>query len=83
VPELAIEVVSLTNTADEVAEKLEEYFLLGVRIVWVVYPRQSMVYAYTSPKEVRVLTMGDVLDGGDVLPGFRLPVEKIFEQSEE
>ena len=83
VPDLAIEVVSPTNTADEVAEKLDEYFLLGVRIVWVVYPRQCMVYAYTSPKEVRVLTMGDVLDGGDVLPGFRLPVEKIFEQAEE
>ena len=83
VPDLAIEIVSPTNTADEVADKLEEYFRVGVRSVWVVYPRQCMVYAYTSPKEVRVLTVGDVLDGGDVLPGFSIPVQTIFEQPEE
>ncbi len=40
VPELAIEIVSLTNTAEEVAEKLEEYYKAGVRLVWVVYPGQ-------------------------------------------
>jgi Uma2 family endonuclease len=83
VPDLAVEIVSPTNTAYEIAEKLEEYFRVGMRSVWVVYPPQCKVYAYTSPKEVRVLTTGDVLDGGDVLPGFRLPVEKIFEQAEE
>jgi Uma2 family endonuclease len=83
VPDLAIEIVSPTNTADEVAEKLEEYFQVGVRNVWVVYPRQFKVYAYTSPTDVRVLALGDELDGGDVLPGFRLPLQKIFEQEEE
>jgi Uma2 family endonuclease len=82
VPDLAIEIVSPTNTADEVAAKLEEYFRVGVRSVWVVYPRQCMIYVYTSPKEVRVLTVGDVLDAGDVLPGFTLPVQRIFEQAE-
>jgi Uma2 family endonuclease len=41
IPDLAIEIISRTNTADEVAEKLEEYFKVGVRQVWVVYPRQS------------------------------------------
>ena len=46
-PDLAIEIVSPTNTADEVAEKLEEYFRVGVRSVWVVYPRQRKVYTYT------------------------------------
>ena len=58
VPDLAIEIVSPTNTADEVAEKLEEYFRVGVRSVWVVYPRQIKVYAYSSPTEVRVLDAG-------------------------
>ena len=83
VPDLAIEIVSPTNTADEVADKLEEYFHVGVRNVWVVYPRHSKVYAYTSRTDVRVLVLGDELDGGDVLPGFRLPLQKIFEQEEE
>jgi len=83
VPDLAIEIVSPTNTADEVAEKLEEYFQVGVRNVWVVYPRQFKIYVYTSPTAIRVLALDDELDGGDVLPGFRLRLKKIFEQSEE
>jgi Uma2 family endonuclease len=81
VPDLAIEIVSPTNTADEVAEKLEEYFRVGVRSVWVVYPRQFKVYDYRSPTELRVLAAGDELDGGDVVPGFRVRLEAIFEES--
>jgi Uma2 family endonuclease len=80
VPELAVEVVSPTNTADEVAEKLEEYFQVGVRRVWMVYPRQSEVYDYSAPTEVRVLVLGGELDGGELLPGFRLPLTGLFEQ---
>ena len=83
VPDLAIEVVSPTNTADEIAETLDEYFRVGVRSVWVVYPRQFMVYAYRSRTEVRVLALGDELDGGDVLPGFRVALAAIFEQGKE
>jgi len=83
VPDLAVEVISLTNTADDVAEKLEEYFKAGVRLVWVVYPGQSKVYAYTSTTEVRVLAPGDELDGGDVLPGFRLSLRDLFEKAGE
>lgn len=83
IPDLAIEVISPTNSADEVAEKLEEYFKAGMRQVWVVYPRQSKVYVYTSTTAVRVLALGDDLNGGDVLPGFRLPVRELFEQAGE
>jgi len=83
VPDLAIEIVSGTNTADEVAEKLEEYFKAGMRQVWVVYPRQSKVYVYTSTTAVRVLALGDQIDGGDVLPGFGLAVRELFEQAGE
>jgi Uma2 family endonuclease len=82
-PDLVVEIVSRSNTADEVADKLGEYFRVRVRQIWVVYPRQCMIYVYTSPKEVRVLTVGDVLDAGDVLPGLSLPVQRIFEQPEE
>jgi Uma2 family endonuclease len=83
VPELAVEIVSLTNTADEVAEKVEEYYKAGVRLVWVVYPGQSKVYAYTSTTAVRVLAAGDVLEGGDVMPELRLPLREIFEKAGE
>jgi Uma2 family endonuclease len=81
-PDLAIEIVSPSNTAYEVTEKLEEYFRVGIRSVWVVYPPQSMVYVYSSPKQVRVLSEGDELDGGDVLPGFSIPLQRIFEHPE-
>jgi Uma2 family endonuclease len=83
VPDLAVEIVNPSNTADEVAEKLEEYFKVGVRLVWVVYPRQLKVYAYSSPTELRVLALGDELDGGDVLPGFHLALSSLFEQPGE
>jgi Uma2 family endonuclease len=81
IPDLAVEIVSRTNTADEIAEKLEEYFKVGVRQVWVVYPRQSKVYAYTSTTKVNVLSPGDELDGRDVLPGFRLSITELMEQA--
>ena len=79
VPDLAIEVVSPTNTADEVQDKHLEYFRAGVRQVWVIYPRQREAYIYTSPTQVRILTGDQELDGGDILPGFRLPLAELFE----
>ena len=57
-PDLAIEVASPTS-ADEIAEKLDDYYRVGVRSVWVVYPRQFMVNAYRSRTEIRVLAPGD------------------------
>jgi len=83
IPDVAVEIISRTNTGDEVAEKLEEYFKVGVRQVWVVYPRQSKIYVYTSTTKVRVLAPGDELDGGDVLPGFRLSITELIEQAGE
>ena len=53
VPDLAVEVISQTNTADQVAEKIEEYFRSSVRQVWVVYPGTSKVYLYDTPTSVK------------------------------
>ncbi len=83
VPDLTVEVVSPTNTANEVQRKRHEYFQAGVRAVWVVFPDQFEVYAYISPTNVRILTRSDELDGGEVIPGFRLPVAALFEDEPE
>jgi Uma2 family endonuclease len=79
VPDLAVEVVSPSNTAIEVVKKLGDYFRAGVRQVWVIYPVQQFIYVYTSLADIRVLQPGDDLDGGAVLPGFRLAVSTLFE----
>ena len=79
VPDLAVEVVSPTNFAEEVVTRVLEFFRAGTRQVWVVYPAPRQVYLYRSPTEVQVLTRSDELDAGPVLPGFRLPVATLFE----
>ncbi len=83
VPDLAVEIVSLTNTAEQMAEKIEDYFRSSVRQVWVVYPGTSKIYLYDTPTSVRILQVGDDLEGGSVLPGFRLALEDLFLQGTE
>jgi Uma2 family endonuclease len=83
VPDLAIEVVSPSNTADHVQEKIHEYFQAGVSRVWVVYPRQKEMYVYASPTQIQVLQLGQDLDGGELVPGFRLPLTALFEDEPE
>jgi Uma2 family endonuclease len=79
-PDLAIEILSPSNTRREMKRKRQEYFTHGTRLVWEVDERNQTVDVYTSPSEPRVLSLGETLDGGDVLPGFQLPVDKLFSQ---
>jgi len=83
VPNLVVEVVSPTDTADEVHRKTAEYFRAGVQLVWVVYPTQAEVYVYSSPTQVGVLTKADTLDGGTVLPGFQLALADLFTETSD
>jgi len=83
VPDLAIEVVSPSNSASTILRKVHEYFKAGVARVWVVYPEQTEVYIYSTPQQVQVVGIGQELDGGDLLPGFRLPVAVLFEDDPE
>jgi Uma2 family endonuclease len=78
VPDLVVEVMSPSDSAHYVAEKVEEYLEAGVPLVWVLNPRRETVTAYGPGSVARILRVGDVLDGGDVLPGFTLPVANIF-----
>ncbi|GAB4192587.1 MAG: Uma2 family endonuclease [Roseiflexaceae bacterium] len=77
-PDLAIEVVSPGDTDSEVAEKVLDYLRAGVRLVWIVRPRSQTVTAHRSLKEARTLTAEEMLEGEDVLPGFRVPVADLF-----
>lgn len=79
-PDLCVEVVSPNDVGDEIETKIGEYFAAGVSLVWVVYPRHEIVYVYDSVARVRRLTRGDTLDGGAVLPDFRLPLAELFIQ---
>ena len=80
--DLVVEVVSKSNTKPEIARKLTEYFAAGSRLAWVVEPRSQTVRVHTSAGESMVLGMNDWLDGGSVLPGFRLAVRELFESEE-
>ncbi len=78
VPDLAVEVVSPTNRPTEVLDKILEYFRAGSRRVWIVYPRNGQLYAYDSPKSVRILFREDELAEEGLFPGFRLPLAELF-----
>jgi Uma2 family endonuclease len=77
-PDLAVEVLSPSNTKGEMDRKVREYFLSGSRLVWLIDPRKRTVRAYTAPDEWQVLKDDQNLDGGDVLPGLRLPLREVF-----
>lgn len=77
-PNLAVEVLSRSNTPGEMAAKRRDYFAAGVEIVWEVDPDARTVAVYTSPTQSTVLGTADTLDGGAVLPGFTMPVQELF-----
>jgi len=81
-PDLAVEVVSPSNTINDMDDKVGVYLAAGTSLVWVVRPRHRQVTVYTSVGHARILGDTDVLDGGDVLPGFTLPVVDVFRDPE-
>jgi Uma2 family endonuclease len=78
VPDLAVETRSPSDTAREVAEKVEEWLAASVRLVWVIEPRKRTITTHRQGRPTQVLGAGDTLDGEDVLPGLSVPVERIF-----
>jgi Uma2 family endonuclease len=78
VPDLAVEVLSESNTDAEMTLKVSEYFSAGVRLVWLVDPETRTVAVYSAPNVVVLLHEHDTLDGGTVLPGFSLPLGDLF-----
>ncbi len=77
-PELIVEVMSPDDTWSEVHEKLEEYFAVGAKLIWVLDPRRQCLHVYRSLTDLDVLTEKDTLTGGEVLPGFQVPVAELL-----
>lgn len=76
-PDLAVEVVSPNDTASEIHDKVTTYLKYGTKLVWVAYPSSKTVVPYTQAG-AQTLDVNDTLDGGMVLPGFKLAVRDIF-----
>lgn len=78
-PDLAVEVKSPSNTPEELRQKAAYYLQNGARMVWLVFPQEQMVVVYTLTNPAgTTYRMGDTLDGGEVLPGFKLALTAIF-----
>ncbi|MCI0680579.1 MAG: Uma2 family endonuclease [Gemmataceae bacterium] len=80
VPDLAVEVISPNDDVESLFEKLKEYFRYNVRQVWIVLPREQEVLVFDSPTAHHTLTAGQDLDGGDIIPGFRLSLAELFKK---
>lgn len=78
-PDLVVEIVSSSDRAEDLREKIAEYFAAGTRMAWIVHPRTREVVVHRGARDVRVLGEGDELVGEDVLPGFACPVRRLFE----
>jgi len=77
-PDLAVEVLSPSDSHSEVMEKIDEWLTAGTRLVWVVDPAKKTVGVYAPKRQPRILKSADQLDGEQVLPGFSLAVAEIF-----
>jgi len=77
-PDLAVEVISPHDQPGEVVSKAVMYLDAGVRLVWVVDPIAKTVAVYVHGQPTRLLESNDELDGGEVLPGFRVSVTRLF-----
>jgi Uma2 family endonuclease len=77
-PDLAIEIISPSETSHMVQEKVQDYLKAGTAMIWLVYPDLQVIVEYRSRTKIRQLTLDENLDGDDVLPGFSYPLRRLF-----
>jgi|SRR5579875_610175 len=80
-PDLAIEIVSKNDRADDLMLKVSQYLQAGAHAVWLMYPNTRLAYRYVPGKrepEVRAAEAGDKFEEPDLLPGFSLPLSEIL-----
>ena len=78
IPDFVVEVLSETDQAYRIEDKISEYFKAGVRVVWNIFPEQELVHVYTSRKQVSICFEDDVCSGAPVLPNFDISVNALF-----
>jgi Uma2 family endonuclease len=83
IPDLAVEVTSPSDRAEDQREKILEYLRAGVRCVWLVFPKLRLIDVYESPNRVQTLTEADILRGDPILPGFELTLANLFETARQ
>jgi Uma2 family endonuclease len=82
-PDLVIEIVSKNDRADDLLLKVSQYLAAGAKAVWLFYPNTRLTYRYLPGKlepEVRSAEAGHTFEEPELLPGFSLPLEEIFEK---
>jgi Uma2 family endonuclease len=81
-PDLAIEVLSPSNTMKKTKEKIAEYFVAGAKMAWVIDPHRRSAVVFDAIDNTKVLSEDDELDGGEALPGFRCKVAELLPPEE-
>lgn len=79
-PNLAVEILSPSNTESKMYQKIKIFFEAGTELVWIVDPKNKVVKVYESDKKIAILSEKDVLRGGKVLPNFELNLENLFNE---
>lgn len=77
-PDLAIEVSSPGDRPDKVNKKIARWFSFGTKQVWIVDPKLCTVTIYRSPSDATTFSGSDYLEAKDLIPGFRLSLDRIF-----
>lgn len=77
-PDFLVEIVSPSDSATYVEQKIQEWLLAGVRMVWAVYPETRSVTVYRGLSDIRVYREAEIIEGAPVFPDFTLPVAEIF-----
>lgn len=78
-PDFIVEVLSPTNSRREMDERLKDFFENGTRLAWIIDLDERFAEVCRSLTDRRIIGPGGILDGEDVLPGFKLPLAELFE----
>ena len=81
-PDLAVKILSPSDTIEKLHEKIVEYFDNGAKLIWVLNLEEQIVLVYHTPQPDKLLRTNDELDGEDVVPGFSMPVSELFAELE-
>jgi len=77
-PDLAVEIKSPHDTYKRLRNKAEYYLQNGSQMVWLVFPEKDIIEVYMAGEDSEIMTINDMLDGRNVLPGLKLPVRQVL-----